>query len=92
MHQDRSVWLKFSELVKRFDHLSPYPVTVRDVNATSTSSQSIEALADVENTPSSSSTSNEGANNAVVDNTQSSSNVADVENTPTSSTTSKQGC
>ncbi|XWS54158.1 hypothetical protein CRYUN_Cryun10bG0065300 [Craigia yunnanensis] len=91
VHQDSSVWSKFSELVKRFDHQSPYPVTVRDVNATSTS-QSIEALADVENTPSSSSTSNKGANNAVVDNTQSSSNVADVENTPTSSRTSDQGC
>ncbi|XWS68671.1 hypothetical protein CRYUN_Cryun04dG0111000 [Craigia yunnanensis] len=75
VHQDSSsVWSKIRELVKHFDHQSPYPVPVRDVNATSTS-QIVEALVDVENTPSSSRTSNQSADNVVVDNiTRSSSN------------------
>ncbi|XVE49961.1 hypothetical protein DITRI_Ditri01bG0123600 [Diplodiscus trichospermus] len=74
VHPDNSAWSKISELVKRFDHQSPYPEPVTDVNATSTS-PSVEALADAENTPSSSRTSNEGADNVVDSITRSSSNV-----------------
>ncbi|KAL4347311.1 hypothetical protein GQ457_17G005500 [Hibiscus cannabinus] len=46
---DDSVWSKISELVKRFDDQSPYPVPATDVDATISTSQSVEALADVGN-------------------------------------------
>ncbi|KAK8993283.1 hypothetical protein V6N11_033384 [Hibiscus sabdariffa] len=46
---DDSVWSKISELVKRFDDQSSYPVPATDVNATNSTSHSVEALADVGN-------------------------------------------
>ncbi|KAK9001141.1 hypothetical protein V6N11_082932 [Hibiscus sabdariffa] len=64
---DDSVWSKISELVKLFDDQSPYPVPATDVNATNSTSQSVEALADV---------GNEDADTGVGDNiSRSSSNL-----------------
>ncbi|XVF02024.1 hypothetical protein REPUB_Repub04eG0140600 [Reevesia pubescens] len=88
-HQDSSVWSKISELVKRFDDQSPYSVPVRDVNETSTS-QSVEDVADAVDTQSSS-RSNEGANDTFVGNNSSGSSVADSENTSSSSRTNDGG-
>ncbi|GMI79798.1 GLUTAMATE RECEPTOR 2.7, glutamate receptor 2.7 [Hibiscus trionum] len=46
---DISVWSKISELVKRFDDQSPYPVPARDVNVGNSTSQSVEAWDDAGN-------------------------------------------